>query len=276
MTAYQFAVLQYVPDPVRQESVNVGVIVAAPGASTAEVRILKTQDTARLKWLGFKDDVGFLHDVADDLARPTVANGVTISDVLTTAHQQWAGTIRVTELRAALHDDPRDLCEELYGRYVANPRTRRRPAYRDRRAARRKVTTALRGQLPREAVKPQVKVPGHYEAHPFDLGLYNGHLLHAIAAFSFEAPDRETLQTEVAACAWAITDVRAHSPYLPITVVTIGSGSRVDHAERMYGGLGARLIREGHIDEWARGVASELEPVLKAHSAGVSQGQRVG
>lgn len=269
MTAYQYAVLQYVPDPVRQESVNVGVVVTAPGSNTAEVRVLKTQDTARLKWLGFKDDVGFLHDVADDLARPNPSNSVTVTDVLTSAHQEWAGTIRVTDLRAALHDDPRDLCEELYGRYVANPRTRRQPAYRDRRQARRKVTTALRERLPRDAVKPHVKVPGHYETHPFDLGLYNGHLLHAVAAFSFEAPDREALQTEVSAYAWAISDVHHVSPYLPVTVVTIGSDSRrLDHAERMYRDLGARLIREGHIDEWARGVASELEPILGSHSGG--------
>jgi hypothetical protein len=77
----------------------------------------------------------------------------------------------VTELRAALHDNPRKLCEELYNRYIANPRTRRRAAYRDRGIARRTVTKALRARLPREAVEPHVKVPGRYEEHKFDLGL---------------------------------------------------------------------------------------------------------
>ncbi len=268
MTAYQYAVLQYVPDPVRQESVNVGVVVAIPGSATAEVRVLKTPDAARLKWLGFKDDVEFLHDVAEDLSRPMAPPGGTAADVLASAHVEWGGTTRVTELRAALHDDPHDLCEELYGRYVANPRTHRRAAYRDRRAARRTVTTALRERLPREAVEPHVRVPGRYEEHKFDLGLRNGHLLHAIATFSFEAPDREALQTEVDACAWAIADVHTVSPYLPVTVVTIGDGSRLDQAERMYRGLGARLIREPHIDEWARGLASQLEPVFGSQHSG--------
>ncbi len=267
MTAYQYAVLQYVPDPVRQESVNVGVVVAIPGSGSAEVRVLKRPDAARLKWLGFKDDVNFLHDVAEDLSQPRVPPGATAADVLASAHTEWGGTIQVTELRAALHDDPHDLCEELYSRYVANPRTHRRAAYRDRGTARRKVTKALRERLPKEAVAPRVKVQGRYEEHKFDLGLRNGNLLHAIAAFSFEAPDREALQTEVDATAWAISDVHTAAPYLPITVVTIGSGIRVDRAEQMYRGLGARLIREPHIEEWARGLASELEPVLGSRSS---------
>jgi hypothetical protein len=262
MTAFQYAVLQYVPDPVRQESLNVGVVVAIPGSDTAAVRMLKKPEAARLKWLGVKDDIQFLDDLADDLSHPEVPPGGTAADVLARAHTEWGGTVRVSELRAALHDDVQDLCDELYSRYVANPRTRKRAAYRDRAAARRTVATALREGLPKEAVQTRVTVPGRYEAHRFDLGLRNGKLLHAIATFSFEAPDREALQTEVDACAWAIQDVRKATPQLPITVVTIGAGERLNAAEQMYHEVGARLIREPHIEEWARGVTSELEPLL--------------
>jgi hypothetical protein len=265
VTAYQFAVLQYMPDAARQETVNVGVVVAIPGTSDAEVRMLKKADAARLKWLGVKDDMGFLHDVAEDLAHPRrPPGGTTAADALVLARSEWGGTIRVSELHAALHDDPADLCDELYNRYVANPRTRRPPAYRDRSAVRRTVSTALRKNFPKEAIQPGAKVPGRYEPHRFDLGLANGRLLHAIATMSFEAPAGEAFQTEIDAWAWAITDVRTVDVTLPISVVTFGSGSRLDQAAVMYEALGARLIREAHIEDWSRGVASELGPVFKS------------
>jgi len=262
MTAFQYAVLKYVPDPARQECLNVGVVVAIPGEATAEVRTLRKTEANRLKWLGVKDDIRFLDDLADDLTHPRVPAGGTAADALRRAHTEWGGTIRVSELRAALHDDVEDLCEELYVQYVANPRTRKPVTYRDRAAARRTVAAALREGLPKEAVQTRVTVPGRYAPRKFDLGIGNGTLLHAIATFSFEASN-DVLQTEMDACAWAIRDVHKMTPGLPVTVVTIGTGRRTDAAEQAYQDVGARLIREPHIEEWARGVTSELEPVLR-------------
>src|ERR1700683_2254809 len=177
MTAFQYAVLQYVPDPARQECLNVGIVVAIPGSASAEVRILRKADAARLKWLGAKDDIKFLDDLADDLAHPGAPPGGTAADVLARAHAEWGGTVRVSELRAALHDDVQGLCKELYQRYVAHPRPRKQAAYRDRAAARRTVSAALRLGLPKEAVQKRVPVQGRYELHKFDLGVKNGTLL---------------------------------------------------------------------------------------------------
>lgn len=262
MTAFQYAVLQFVPDPARLESINVGVIVADPASGTPAVRTLKKADAARLKWLGASDDIGFLTDIADDLSQPRDGAAATIA-LLTAARQQWNSTLRVSELRAALHEDAEELCEELYNRYVANPRTKRHAAYRDRGAVRRRVTNAFRVLLPKEAVRPQVKVRGNLDTYKFDVGLGNGHLLHAVTTLSFEAP-RENLQTDVDASAWAIQDVHAAEPKLPVTVVTFGSSGRLEAAERIYRQVGARLVYEAQIDEWVRGTASQLQPHFSA------------
>jgi hypothetical protein len=258
MTAYQFAVLRYVPDAERQESVNVGVVVAAPDSSDAEIRILKAADAARLKWLGIRDDIAFLHDIADDLTHPDRR----AADALMHAHLEWGGTVQVSELHAALHDDPGDLCEELYNRYVANPRTRQAAAYRDKRAVRRTVTASLRAKLPPEAIRRNAVVTGRHEPHKFDLGVGSGRLLHAVAAMSFEAPAGDAFQNEIDAWAWAISDVRSTDHTLPISIVTIGGSNALQRTATMYEALGARLIREAHIEEWARGVASEVMPHL--------------
>jgi len=263
MTAYQFAVLRFMPDALRQETLNVGVIVVAPEPQSAVFRVLPKAD-ARLKSLGFDNNIDFLQDVARGLAHPTSQPGRTVTDALSIAHTEWGGTVRVSELRAVLHDDANQLCDELFDRYVANPRTRRKPAYRDRRVARQRVTKALRARLTPEVVQAAPHVSGRFEQHKFDLGLRNGRLLHAVAAFSFELPSLNDLQTEVDACAWAISDVRALDPQLPITVVTIGDSHRqlLDRAQTMYESIGARLILESNIEEWARGIASELQPKL--------------
>lgn len=120
-------------------------------------------------------------------------------------------------------------------------------------------------RLPKERVQRKPRIKGRFEAHRFDFGLGNGRILHLVSTFSFEVPnrDKDTLQTEVDACAWAINDVRAVEVGIsitPITVVTIGESQRslLDDAESMYESLGARLVREPYIDDWARAVASEI------------------
>ncbi|HZD68422.1 MAG TPA: DUF3037 domain-containing protein [Actinomycetes bacterium] len=269
MTAYRFAILRYVPDPVRQEAINVGVVVASAEPSRIAVRVLQRREAARLKWLGFDDDIEFLQDLAEEMrASPPFGSERTWNpETLERAHREWGGTVRVSEVRAALHDNADRLCEELYARYVANPRTRQPSTYRDRRAARARVSRALRDRLLGETVQAAPTVQGHFEEHRFDFGLGNGQPLHLVATFSFEVPDKDrfSLQTEVDACAWAISDVRAAEVRVPITVVTIGETQRrlLDRAEDMYESLGARLVREPQIDDWARGVSSEIEDYLR-------------
>jgi hypothetical protein len=268
MTAYRFAVLRYVPDPVRQETLNVGVVVASSEPWRIAVRVLHRREAARLKWLGLDDDIEFLQDLAEEIgASPQLGREpIWNAEMLERAHQEWGGTVRVSEVRAALHDNAERLCEELYARYVANPRTRRPHAYRDRREARRRVSRALLARLSRETVKEKPTAKGRFEDHRFDYGLGNGQILHLVSTFSFEVPDRDkdTLQIEVDACAWAVSDLRAEQVRIPITVVTIGETQRrlLDRAEEMYESLGARLVREPQIDDWARGVSSEIDDAL--------------
>lgn len=126
MTAYRFVILRYVPDPVRLEMINVGVVVISEEPWHLAVRVLPRSDAGRLKWLGMDDDIDFLQDLAKEMrSSPTLGSesawGV---EMLERAHREWGGTIRASEMRAALHDDADRLCRELYARYVADPRAR--------------------------------------------------------------------------------------------------------------------------------------------------------
>jgi hypothetical protein len=266
--AYQFALLLYMPDAIRQEQLNVGVAVALPDSPHAIVRTMRKSEAARLKWLGFKDDLSFLSDVREDLSE---VRGRTSVDALRAAHQSWGGTIRVSDLRGALHSDPKMLCDELYVRYVANPRTKAEPGYRDRGVAKRRVSMILKRNLRSDAVRPKVAVPGLYDTHRFDYGLQNGQVLGAITVLSFDAADRrKELQTEIDACAWAISDVRQSEERgdLDITVVTIGPESEpLARAEKIYNHLRVPLIRESEIDSWAGKVADKY-PTLRPVATG--------
>jgi len=259
VTAYRFAILRYVPDPVRQEAINVGVVVMSGEPSRIAVRMLQRTDASRLKWLGMGGDMDFLQDLAAELGDARSWS----PEVLERAHREWGGTVRVSEVRAALHDDADRLCDELYSRYVAKPRRKRASTYRDRRDARRMVQQALLARLPKGAVRAKPTKQGRFEEHRFDYGLGNGQILYLVSTFSFEVPDKDALQTEVDACAWAINDIRTAEVGIavtPITVVTLGETQRslLDRTESMYESLGARLVRESYIDDWARAVSSEI------------------
>jgi hypothetical protein len=266
MTAFRFAILRYVPDPVRQETINVGVVVASDEPSRNAVRVLQRTEGRRLKWLGFDDDIEFLGDLADEMRSTALSDGERLWNIeaLERAHKDWGGTVRVSEMRAALHDNADQLCDELYARYVASPRVKRPSSYRDRRTARRMVSSALRQRLPKRVVKTRLIVRGRFEEHRFDIALGNGTPLHLVSTLSFEVPSKDELQTEVDAFAWAVNDVRLVEDDVPITVVTIGERQRalLDRAEKMYGSLGARLVREPQIDDWARGVSSDMRTTL--------------
>jgi len=85
MTAYRFAILRYVPDPVRQEAINAGVVVLSGESSGIAVRILQQDDAARLKWLGMDDDIDFLQDLAVEIGDGRSWN----LEMLERAHREW-------------------------------------------------------------------------------------------------------------------------------------------------------------------------------------------
>jgi hypothetical protein len=277
VAAFWYSVVRYVPDPVRGEQINIGVVVTADDPPTFRARFLPLSATGRLKRIGGRSDFRFLRDLAQQMSAsgdehlPLEEPGRPrwTYDALAKAAVEWANTIQFSEVRAALHEQPDALLDSLYTRYVADPRPPVKRA-RDRRWVRRRVRTSLRNALgtfrpeadPNELILQPTQVMGEFEQHRFDFGLANGDLRRLVQTLSFETSDRGALKTEVDAVAWAIDDVRRRQSSLPISVVTIGEGKLLDSAVQVYEGLEASVVREHQILAWADATVVDLAATL--------------
>lgn len=264
-TTYRYAVVRLVPDEIRQEFVNVGVVIA-PMHGHAYAQFAPKSEARRLTSLGYEGDFETLLSVERDI----LAWGDRAAMYLEEASQSWAGTLRFSELGAARHETPRDLLAELYARYVERTGSpHASPASRDRREARKIVRDALRAVLPAEAVQKRPIVPGTVETHKFDAGVKNGKLLHAVTTLSFDIKTERVLAGEVDAGAWSIADVRDGNPSLPISVVTIGrsQAKQLNRAKDIYAKLGATIVKEDELGDWAKEVSDEVRPHLAQSSS---------
>jgi hypothetical protein len=274
MSAYQYSVVRFVPDPVRGESVNVGVVVAGEDPQFFGSRFLDPRRSGRVRKLALTDDLSFINDLAIEM-RPPDESGPeqpsleplrawTLSD-LEKAAAEWGNTIQFSELRPALHEKPEQFVDELFQRYVANPRPKGSRA-RSKRWVRRRVTTALGEALaeslpdadPSEVLRHDVSVVGKFETHEFDYSLRDHGLNSLVQTLAVEGANEKGSKREVDALAWAIDDVRMSDKSVSIDVVAIGKARILEAAERVYEGLDAAIVREEDIETWAQGVVSPV------------------
>jgi len=270
--AFRYAIVRYVPDPVREEQVNIGVVVAREDPPYFAARFLRPNQTGRLKRLGITDDFRFIRDLAAEMSASEgerLIGGAWDLASLEVAASEWANTVQLSPLRTALHERPEILVDSLFARYVADPRPRKTRA-RDRRWVRRRVRSGLRQRLlelrpeiaPAQVIRTGTSIDGEFESHSFDFSLANGDTRRLVQTLSFEGVDRAALKTEVEALAWAIDDVRRNLIATPISVVTVGEGPLLESAERIYRGLDASLVREGAIDAWVDSAIVDLAATL--------------
>lgn len=262
---YLYSIVRYVPDPVRGECLNVGIVVGCRDDSFFGARFLSRRDAGRVRRFGAAEDVEFIWDVATDIEASTSGaqlgiatepRGAWNTEAISAASVEWANTIQFSEPRAATGEmNPERLLETLYSRYVA-PRTPPRTRARDRRWIRRKVGLSLRQGLsalernPDEIIRKDERLPGAHDEHVVDYALVNSEVRYIVETLSLEGGDRRERKTRSDAIAWAIDDLRAASLNAPIAVAMIGSRKIVDDTARVYESLGADVIREEYLDPW--------------------------
>src|SRR6266566_1478825 len=212
-----YSVVEYLPDPLTDERVNIGVIVF--GGGRARSRFLANWQ--RVKAFS-QTDTSFLKDFARDVDKATAAqiplpgisnvSALSLED-LQKISQKWVNAIQLTQLRASLKN-PEELLELVASRYLKEPRRGKRE-FRDRRAAVslaiKHVASALRARragLEQKVLKKHYLISGKFDEHSFDLAAANGRAFFAARALSFETPDSDDLRKDIDSTAWALDDVR--------------------------------------------------------------------
>jgi hypothetical protein len=269
-----FSVVQYIPDPIADERVNVGVLVYGDGKMC--VRFL--HNWTRVKSFG-GEDVKFLRDFAKQASLvsegqqsflPGSAEKVWDEVLLTKLSEQWRNSIQITKPRASL-DQPDQLLRQVAGWFLREPIQVARAA-RDKRTAAKlaadEVASALFqrfGDVGREAIKRNKLVQGALAPHEFDLVAEHDTLLFAANALSFEIADESGLKRDVDALAWSLSDIREKDHDVPLGIFVLpprGSQKLYRHAERIFDGLGAQFVPEERLTPWADDMANLSAPFL--------------
>jgi hypothetical protein len=230
MTA-RYSVVQYAPDPITDERINVGVIAWDEGG--IQSRFLA--DWRRVQAFG-GGNLNFLRLFAKKLqmlTSPQLRLALEHRDGfdaqrLETIIGSWEHNIQFTPPRGSIKD-ARALLADVVPTFLRESALQPRPRpKRDRRAAAvltaKVILEAVQRRIADEAerlVKKNQKLPGRVEEHAFDVVLANGRPLAAVHALSFEVSDHERLERVVDATAWLVEDVKKAHAKLPVAIFAL-------------------------------------------------------
>jgi hypothetical protein len=266
----KYSVIQYVPNPISGERINIGVLAFSQG----NIHIKFVTNWARVKRFA-GEDIAFLKDLAkeleesitDNLILPGLDWGPQLNEELIEKMVgKWANSVQFTELRASLKP-VNDLIESLSAQFLIQPVQKERK-YRDRMTAVKITKAYLREALEERMGKEQAmhllhiqhEIVGKYGPHMFDAVIANGVPYAAFQAVSFELPVASELDQVVDALAFKISDIRQINAELPIGILALpparNSHSRAKHiydrALLTYKGLDASVITEQVGPKWIK------------------------
>ena len=253
-----YSVLQYVPHPLADERVNIGV-VTTDGEMT-ELRLLS--NWSRVAAFGGVDGESLRRAVA---ATAQVLETGQSAAQLEEFSRGWRHSVQLTPPRASLLDVPH-LTVRMADMMLTDilPVTQRRPKLELLRIARSSIEVALRQQNVENVgrIEHRHAVSGRYTEHPVDLTVSNGKLLVAAQALSFDRHPGAAVQKDIGATAWVIEDIgqSASAPKLAVIVGAPSDQSRDDYVAAMilFERLEAEIVPSGQIEAWAGGVAERV------------------
>lgn len=268
-----YTIVQYVPNPIADERMNIGVI--AYDDSGVYARFLRNWRRAKAFGSG---EVAFLKDFAatmeaslgdqramliNDRGAPPQIDRATIEAMA----GSWANSVQLTDPRASLQD-PRELLAVITRRFLLEHASAPRDA-RDRRIAAKIAAEAVRDSLERRGqdvlqhyFHRNRELIGAVLPHRFDVVVMNGKPFYAAQGISFEGSDERSTDKEVAALAWAFEDVREEKPDMPLALVALPPKrpdyAPFDRAKKMASAYGVEMLSEAAVRKWAERMAQNV------------------
>lgn len=280
--ASRYSVIQYLPNPINEERINIGVIAYDDEGAAATF----LTDFRRVKCFA-GEDIKFIQQFIDEikLSLPTGNSQTSMFRAELTGErikkmaESWRNTIQLTQPRGSLGNVEETL-EAVSPQYLVNYSPRKLD-YRTREAAMKLVGADMRNALEARAgrgvanslVKTNLAVPGKYTLHKFDGAMMNGVVYCAAFGLSFELPEGRDIDLWTSHYAWVITDVLADKK-IPIGVLALSPKSDFRNAnlkkhieaKKIYQGLGADFLDERTFIEWSAEQADKIPgEVIQSH-----------
>lgn len=263
-----YSIVRYVPDPVTDERLNIGIIVYGEGKILS--RFLGNWGKARI--FG-GEDIRFLREFAEEIEQRQLnlytTEGHWDERTLQNISSHWKNSIQLSEPKASLKS-PHELLLEISSRYVREE-THRRRQYKDKREAVRLGLKALsvsflsrhHQPLPSAFIKRHHLVEGKRDEHAFDLVVGNGHPFFAAEALSFQGEYSQEMRKEVDAALWVIEDVRKADKKLPLAVLALPPSGKMplyNKARKIFKNeFGADFVTHAQLASWGKKMAKAIE-----------------
>jgi Protein of unknown function (DUF3037). len=272
--ASKYSIVQYVPNPIADERINIGVVAFDDN----DVRVQFLHNWSRVQAFG-REDIHFLRDFAkrmncaasEGLLFPgDEPDGTPKHERLKKLARSWINSIQFTEPRGSL-DNVESLLEDIAQTYLVNLvylKTKR-----NRQDAAKITSSIIRKTLISYDEKPELKemlkndflVKGSHKEHKFDAVVANGQPYFAAHGISFEVHPPESLQDSIS---WMISDVKESDPKLPIGIVALSPKQEWPDYEKLnemyqttistYKSLGAEVLQENQVQPWAAHTLDKL------------------
>src|SRR5690242_16228486 len=142
----EFFLVRYVPDVVKGEFTNIGVVLREAGADAAEVRF--TRDWSRVRCMDADADLGLLESLEGEIAERLKMGEADPKPVLALLEDTLSNSVQITAPRAALAESLPAEMDQLMRMYVEplKVKTERR------RSGRAAIAAAMRGEFEQAGV----------------------------------------------------------------------------------------------------------------------------
>lgn len=235
----EFSVIRYVPDVVKGEFANIGVVLREPGQ---RAMVQFTRDWSRVKCLDADADIELLESLENEIAeRLRSETAETVKPIVKLLEDSLSNSLQMTELRATLAENLPAQMEQLLRMYVEPLKA---PAGKRRVSGRAALAAKMRNEFERAGVWPLMrkKIPAAAYTRAgdplkLDCGYRNGRvrLFHAVA-LDGDVETAKGLAYSAAALREGVQRIERAELELTAIVETISS---VSNAEQYAFGVGA-------------------------------------
>jgi hypothetical protein len=141
----EFFLLRYVPDAVKDEFVNVGVVLYENGGGWADVRF--TKDWKRVRCLDPEADVEMLEGLEREIKERILEGASSQEWLLKRMEDTFSNAIRLTPAKAVLADSPQEEIGRLAEMYLERGKSAGRTS-----SGRMQIFRTMRGEFERQGV----------------------------------------------------------------------------------------------------------------------------
>lgn len=270
-----FSIIRYVPDPIREEQINIGIIAINPDIKFGIVKF--TEDFDRARRFG-SEDIQFLKDFSEYLKNQIPKEPFLFPEKLLSAEQlkkiaiDWRNSIQFSEPKISKLS-VEEVIDREFKRFIPSPPMKKEVTLHKRkviRSAKGYLSQALKIRFRQQNIIQQLlrtdeRIQGKRDIYTLPLVIKNEHPYLGASALSFTILDINKLVEEVRATAWVIEDVKIAQPQLRLAVLAEPPkryDTKVNEIyekwKSIYTELGSEFIEENKLEKWARDVVERL------------------